>query len=78
MVGIGQYKLGRKKKIKAKQGEKAMKKLMAFFKEDEGAGMVEYGLLVALIAIGLIVTLGSVRDGLITLFDKVVTALTTA
>jgi len=63
---------------KTKQGEKAMKKLMAFFNEDDGAGMVEYGLLVALIAIGLIVTLGSVRDGLITLFNKVVTALTTA
>jgi pilus assembly protein Flp/PilA len=55
-----------------------MKKLMAFFKEDEGAGMVEYGLLVALIAIGLLATLGSVRQGLITLFTKVVTALTSA
>jgi pilus assembly protein Flp/PilA len=55
-----------------------MEKLMSFFKEEEGAGMVEYGLLVALIAIGLIVTLTSVKDGLITLFNKVVTALTTA
>jgi pilus assembly protein Flp/PilA len=55
-----------------------MKKLMGFFKEDQGAGMVEYGLLVALIAVGLLVTLTSVRDGLITLFNKVVTALTTA
>ena len=64
--------------MKNGQGEKAMKKLMAFFKEDEGAGMVEYGLLVALIAIGLLATLGSVRQGLITLFTKVVTALTTA
>jgi pilus assembly protein Flp/PilA len=64
--------------MKNGQGEKAMKKLMAFFKEDEGAGMVEYGLLVALIAIGLIATLGSVRQGLITLFTKIVNALTTA
>ena len=52
-----------------------MKKLMSFFKEEEGAGMVEYGLLVALIAIGLILTLGNVRDGLIALFQRVVTAL---
>ena len=55
-----------------------MKKLMSFFKEEEGAGMVEYGLLVALIAIGLIATLTLVKDGLITLFTKVVNALTTA
>ena len=52
-----------------------MKKLITFFKDEKGAGMVEYGLLVALIAIGLIVTLGNVRQGLITLFTKVVTAL---
>ena len=52
-----------------------MKKLMSFFKEEEGAGMVEYGLLVALIAIGLILTLGQVRDGLIALFQRVVTEL---
>ncbi len=52
-----------------------MKKLMSFFKEEDGAGMVEYGLLVALIAIGLIITLGSVRQGLVDLFNRVVTEL---
>ena len=55
-----------------------MKKLMSFFKEEDGAGMVEYGLLVALIAIGLIITLGSVRDGLVALFNRVVNALANA
>ena len=55
-----------------------MKKLMSFFKEEDGAGMVEYGLLVALIAIGLLITLGSVRDGLIALFTRVVNALANA
>ena len=52
-----------------------MKKLMAFFKEEEGAGMVEYGLLVALIAITLIVTLQAVSGSLIGLYQRVVTAL---
>lgn len=52
-----------------------IKKLTNFFKDEEGAGMVEYGLLVALIAMGLLVALQGVRDGLIALFGRVVAAL---
>jgi len=52
-----------------------MKKLMAFFKEEKGAGMVEYGLLVALIAVALITVLTSVGTSLQGLFQQVINAL---
>ncbi|MEJ5357996.1 MAG: Flp family type IVb pilin [Desulfobacterales bacterium] len=44
-----------------------MKKLINFFKDEEGASAVEYGLLVALIAvviIGALTTIGKNLDGL--------------
>jgi len=34
--------------------EKKMEKLIRFFKDEEGATAVEYGLMVALIAVGII------------------------
>lgn len=34
-----------------------MKKLMAWFKDEEGQGMVEYGLLIGLIAVVVVVAL---------------------
>jgi pilus assembly protein Flp/PilA len=46
-----------------------MKKLMNFFKDEEGATMVEYGLMVALIAaacVGTITILGTTLSGLFT------------
>ena len=52
-----------------------MKSLIAFFREEQGAGMVEYGLLVALIALGLLLSLGQVRDGLIALFQRLLTEM---
>lgn len=47
-----------------------------FLKEDDGVTMIEYGLIAAVIAIGVLLTLQGVRDGLITLFGKVKDALT--
>jgi pilus assembly protein Flp/PilA len=47
-----------------------------FLKEDDGVTMIEYGLIAAIIAIGVLFTLQGVRDGLITLFGKVTAALT--
>ena len=47
-----------------------------FLKEDDGVTMIEYGLIAAIIAIGVLLTLQGVRDGLITLFGKVKAALT--
>jgi pilus assembly protein Flp/PilA len=41
-----------------------MKKLINFFKDEEGASMVEYGLLVALIAVVCIATIGFIGTNL--------------
>jgi pilus assembly protein Flp/PilA len=52
-----------------------MKKLINFFKDEEGATMVEYGIMVALIAavaIGIITTLGGQVN---TAFTEVSTAM---
>jgi pilus assembly protein Flp/PilA len=48
-----------------------IKKLINFFKDEEGASMVEYGLLVALIAIVCIVAIGYVGENLNTVFENV-------
>ena len=53
-----------------------IKKLMNFFKDEEGATMVEYGLMVALVAIFLIGAIGVMAGGLDTLFKFVGTTLT--
>jgi len=48
-----------------------MKKLMRLFKDDEGASMVEYGLLVALIAVVAIAGVILVGQDLLALFNNV-------
>ena len=55
-----------------------MKKLMRFFKDEDGATMVEYGLMLALIAvvcIGTVTLLGGQAD---TTFSSVEQSLATA
>ncbi len=52
-----------------------MEKLIRFFKDEEGATAVEYGLMVAIIAIGIILAVQGVRDALIDLFTRVAAAL---
>ena len=47
-----------------------------FLKEDDGVTMIEYGLIAAIIAIGVLLTLQGVRDVLVTLFGRVRDALT--
>ncbi len=42
-----------------------------FLKNESGATAIEYGLIAALIAVGLIVILGQVGDGLEKNFDKI-------
>ena len=54
-----------------------MKKLINFFKDEEGASMVEYGLLVALIAIVCIVAITAVGTNLNTVFTTVASNLGT-
>jgi pilus assembly protein Flp/PilA len=48
-----------------------MKKLINFFKDEEGATMVEYGLMVALIAVVCIVAVGLLGTNLSTKFNTV-------
>lgn len=48
-----------------------MKKLIGFFKDEEGATAVEYGLMVALIAAVIITAVGLIGTNLNALFDKV-------
>ncbi len=50
-------------------------RMQSAFASDEGATMVEYGLLVALIAVFLIVAITAMRNQLATLFGRVTTAL---
>lgn len=53
-----------------------MKKLWnKFLSEESGQGMVEYGLIIALIAVALIVVLGLLSDSLEAIFNRVKTAL---
>ena len=47
-----------------------------FAKDESGATAIEYGLIAAIVGIGIIVGLGSLRDGLNTLFNNVNTDLT--
>ncbi|HZG16316.1 MAG TPA: Flp family type IVb pilin [Candidatus Bathyarchaeia archaeon] len=49
-----------------------MKKLLV---EEEGQGMVEYGLIIGLIAIVLIGALTALNGGLTTIFTRITTAL---
>lgn len=45
-----------------------LRHLTRWYRDERGQGMVEYGLIIALIAVALILTLGTLRDGLIATF----------
>jgi pilus assembly protein Flp/PilA len=52
-----------------------MKKIMNFFKKEEGATAVEYGIMVALIAIVIILAVTNIGTQLASVFAAVATAL---
>jgi pilus assembly protein Flp/PilA len=52
-----------------------MEKLIRFFKDEEGATAVEYGLIVALIAAVIVLVVGTLGGQISAAFQKVVTAL---
>ena len=52
-----------------------MEKLIRFFKDEEGATAVEYGLIVALIAAVIVVIVGTLGEQISAAFQKIVTAL---
>lgn len=47
-----------------------------FVEEESGQGMVEYGLIIVLIAIGVILSVQGLRDQLIKVFEQITTDLT--
>jgi pilus assembly protein Flp/PilA len=49
-----------------------------FFKDESGASMVEYGLLVALIAVVLITAITALSGGIETTFNKAATEMNNA
>jgi pilus assembly protein Flp/PilA len=55
-----------------------IKRLINFFKDEEGATMVEYGLLVACISIAAIAALLLIGPQLVIIFQTVLNALTQA
>jgi pilus assembly protein Flp/PilA len=64
------------KPIKQHKKEKKMKKLIRFFKEEDGVTAIEYGLIAALIAVAIISAVGLVGTNLNNVFkgasDKLV------
>lgn len=55
-----------------------MKELMRFFKDEDGQGMVEYGLIIGLIAIVVIVALSLLGPKVADMFNTAGTALDNA
>lgn len=48
-----------------------LKQIYSFLKDEEGASAVEYGLIVGLIAVAVVVILGTMGGGLNTLFTNI-------
>lgn len=56
-----------------------MKPLVSrFFNDESGATAIEYGLIAAIVGVGIIVSLGPLRNALNALFGRVSAALTAA
>jgi pilus assembly protein Flp/PilA len=55
--------------------EEVMKKFFGTFKKEEGQGLVEYALIIALVAILLIGALGVLRGGIDGVFTQIAAAL---
>ena len=52
-----------------------MKKLISFFKDEEGATAIEYGLIAALISVGIVASVTLVGGGLVNTFTTVSASL---
>ena len=55
---------------------KKLLNLLSQMKNEKGQGMVEYGLIIGLIAIAVVVTLGLLGDQVNAIFTSITTALT--
>jgi len=56
--------------------EMLKKKMMELWKDEEGATMVEYGLMVALIAVVVMVAVGPLGEAIALMFNGVEAAIT--
>lgn len=52
-----------------------MKSVMKFLRDEEGATAIEYGLIAGIVAVGILLSLGGVRDALIAIFGRISAAL---
>ena len=78
MTGIGGLGFNDNYFLKTKttyQGGFEMKKLISFFRDEEGATAVEYALMVFLIAVAIIAIVTTLGTRLTAVFGSVVTAL---
>ena len=55
----------------------AKSSVLSFVKEEEGAQVVEYALIIAVVSIGLVIALGAAGTGLRSSFATLVTRITT-
>jgi len=55
-----------------------MKKLIRFFKDEDGAVSVEYALIVGLLAVGLVAIIIALREEIIATFQKAIDELSAA
>jgi pilus assembly protein Flp/PilA len=55
-----------------------MKKMKALFVEEHGQGMTEYGLVLGVIAVGVVATLLLLKDQIAGLFTDALTSITKA
>lgn len=55
-----------------------VEKLKGLLLEEEGQGMTEYGLVLGVVAVGVVTVLITMRGQIKTMFDNVVTSLTKA
>jgi pilus assembly protein Flp/PilA len=61
-----------------KEGEREMKTLVRFLRDEEGVSAIEYGLIAALVAVAIITILKTAGTSLQQIFQKVATELQTA
>jgi pilus assembly protein Flp/PilA len=55
-----------------------VEKLKALFTEEEGQGMTEYGLVLGVLAVGVVALLITFRGQIMTMFQNVIDSLTNA
>lgn len=55
-----------------------LNKMKSLFVEEEGQGMTEYALVLGVIAVAVVVVIGTLKDKIVSLFNTVVATLTGA